>query len=501
VITFLSRLWPRLVRPNARGNDTYWHLYYAERIRNNNFKIPPSDNRFSIRGEVSYPAVYHFILALFPKNLREQFEKMSGALFDTILVGVFYWCVNALLYPIGWSIQSIFILGLCFSLNPAYIMGMGTGPRAYQGTPRTLSELLSTIIFINLWLFYSQNNWIWMLVAILMASLLLNTSKFGGQVLAFFSLLMAFLLNSTTLLIFPFLSVLGAVILSKGHYYRILINHIDHLQLYAAKIANTHRFVIARKRWKWPTNLKEIYQFFIYDNAYGVLVARYLFVIFSLGLVLWNLIRWKSTGNSFLTAWLLAAFLTFLITSTPKFLFIGEAERYLNHAIIPAYLLFGIFSNSNYTIYILIGFTILHVVLYILHVTIFIRRFGKSEIKSESELIKVLNEQEPTILLSIFGNAPWSFLYQTEYPLCFTESLSKVYVSKEELDNFYWRFPLPRPDFNYYIKKYMVGTIAVLKRKVNECRIDGCIYNFDGLQVLFENEDIILYKVPADYEV
>jgi hypothetical protein len=498
-LTFVSRWWPRLVRPDARDSDTYYHLLQAENIRTHRFRLPRRHPQFALPGEYRYPPVYHYLLALFPKKAREKFEKISSALFDTLLVAVFLWLAVQELRPLGWNTASLFLLGLSFALNPAFV-GVGTGPRAYQGTARTLGELMAAVVFACIWRYWSSGSWMWMIIAILSGSFTLNASKFSGQVLLFLSCFLAFLLNSTTLLAFPLLCIVGAVVVSRGHYWRILVNQIGHLGLYATKIIHSHPVTQARKRWIWPNSLTELVKFLLFENVYAVLIMKFAVSLLTLGVLVWNsTFSGLNTVNSFLAAWLVAAFLVFAVTSTRTFLFLGEADRYLQYALIPTFLLFGALLETGYRDGILIGLVGFYMVLYVLYVSILVWQYGRKFLENIPKLIVALDAQEPTVLLSLIEFAPWEFAYRTKHYILFSESLTRIYFSEEEYERLFWRYPLPRPDFKYYVEKYGVGLIAVSKREVEKARKEGCVYDFTGLDKIFENDTHLLYSVPKGY--
>ena len=495
LVTFLSRWWPRLICPDACGDDTYYHFFRAESIRQHQFKLPKRHPRFVLHGHYKYPPGYHYLLALFSNKWREHFEPFSSAISDTLLIAIFIWAAVQQLQPLGWINLDLFLLSTSFSLSPALTAGMGTGPRAYQGTPRTVGELLASAMWISYWQYWHSGSWLWMMIALFSAALLLNTSKFGGQVLLFSALVMAFILDSATLLIFPFFCAIGAVILSKGNYYNILLNQVRHLRLYATKIVNTHPMLIARQRWKLPKTPRDIYQFLMYENPYGALITKFLVLLIAVFIIFWNHTISTPEGQ-FLSAWLISAFVIFLVVSTPKFLFIGAAERYLEYALIPAFLLLGtIFSDSQYLSFALWGLVILHTLSYFFQAAIFIKRFHTpSATKERLELFDKLNEQADGIVLSLMGTAPWEIVYRTKHMICFSESLS---MTQTEYDEFFKVYPIPNVNLQYYVEKYGVNLIPASKRVLEEGSQDDDAYCLDGFRLLYENSRFSLYEANA----
>lgn len=497
IITFISRWWPRILRPNALNDDTYYHLLQSEYIRELGMKVPRKHPKFILPGKYIYPPVYHFILAFFPKKAREKFETISSALFDTFLVAIFLWLSIQVLMPMGWSIQELFLLGFCFSLSPG-LVGIGVGPRAYQGTARTLSELISGGVWILLWANWANNNWITMSGAILFGALLLNTSRFGGQMLLFFTWIMAFILNSTTLMIFPIACFIVAIVISKGDYWRTFKYHLSHLRLYAVKLVDIHPITIPRKSWIRPKSFGELARTLLYDNMGSILLSRFIVPLLALGLIIWNVsLNQLSNNFTFIVVWLVSAFVVFIITSRPKFLFLGEAERYLEYALLPGFIMFGALINTKYQFPLLIGLGLFHLILYGIFTILFVLKYGRDKESDFSELIAALNNHDPAIVLSLLGIAPWALAYSTQHKLFFTENLAML--GEDEWSRLFWRYPMPHPDFGMYIKDYDVELLPISKKAIENAQENGIKYSFDGMEKRFENDSYLLFRVPDGY--
>lgn len=493
IITFVSRWWPRLVLPDALGSDTYFHLFQAENIREHRFNLPQSHPQFVLPGAYVYPPGYHYLLALFPRPLRDQFEKISSSLFDVLLVLLFIRVSIVFLFPFRWTTFPLLLLMLAFIFSPA-LVGVSTGPRAYQGTARTVGEFLVAVAFVSLWQYDVTTNGGWLVLAVFAGASTLITSKFGAQVILLFSLLIAFMLNSATVALFPLICCGWAIVISRGHYARVLQAHIRALHNYRTNIAAQHYRTRKRAAWQLPRTAKEIGKFFLYENVYGVFVARFTVVLFTLIVIVWSMVNvaWLGEGVSFLFAWFVAALVTFMMVSTRTFSFIGEADRYLEFALVPTYLLLAILLPSQMRIPILISLLLLHCVLYFAHTALFL--YTVKEAKAGwSEFLDAINEQGETVVLSLLSGAPWAIVYCTKHRVCFSQYLPTLY-SEEGDASFFWRYPWPHPDFSYYIEEYDVGLVAASKWAVLHCRQEGCVYDFSEMDKIFENEHFLLYR-------
>jgi hypothetical protein len=227
--------------------------------------------------------------------------------------------------------------------------------------------------------------------------------------------------------------------------------------------------------------------------------VRFFIPVVTLGMVIINYLGGERIIlDGFLLAWLISAFITFLATYTHTLMFLGDPERYLEYALIPSFLLFCTFVPPNFRYQTLYGLILLQLLLYGMYVFLFYRRYQDKTKISKLELIKALNSQDTTIVLSLLGTAAWDLAYNTHHYVCFPETISKNNIPGEEFERFFWRYPLPRPDFEYYIEKYDVGLIPVSRKIQESVKNEGCVYNFDGLEKIFDNGEFQLYKVSVE---
>lgn len=492
LLTFISRAWPRLVVPDARGEDTYYHLLQAQQIRENRFRLHERTTRLVIPGRYSYPPLYHFFLAIFTPAGRVQFEKISSAIFDALLVMIFSQAAIYVLEPRGWDTFSLSLLIGAFAFTPGLIAGMATGPRAYQGTPRTLGELVAAAAFVCLWQYWLGNGGPWGFGAVICASLMLLTSKFSAQMLVFFLLLMSFFLDSALLLVFPIIAGVVSIIMSGGRYYRIFTDQLAHFRLYAAKLVHSHPMTMGRKKlWQFPKTPRDLYAFFMYKNPYGVLVSQFFVLFPAIVVAIWGA-QIQTPSDAFMQAWLLAAIVVFVVVSTPQFLFVGSAERYLEYALIPAYLLLAIALPQGIQTPVLVGIVALHLVLYVLHTFVFVTRFVSLRSTAIDELIDALNSEPKGCVLSILGSAPWELAVRTKHDICFSESLS---IPPDEYEKYFWRYPSPPTDLSFLINKHGVTLIPASKKEVEDAARNGHHYSFEQFEKVFENRKYLLYRI------
>jgi len=491
VITFISRYWPRLIVKRPLGSDLYYHLLLAENIRNNDFKSLKRNPQFILPGECRYPIFYHHLLALFSKPAREGFAKVSSALFDSLLVATFYAVSWNFLVPLGWSGKEIFLLAAAFSVSPS-LTGIGEGPRAYEGTPRTVGEFLACLVFLALWGYVSTGNLLFYGTAVLIGSAALNTSKFTAQVFLFFSVIIAVIVNSTGLLLFMPLTIIGAIVVSNGNYWGVLCGQIAHLVLYAKRLMHQHPIFEKRTGSKLPKTVRELGRYVLTENTFLIFLMKHGLIFLALLLSFLNYDQMThSAGSLYLFAWLVSGVITAIITSRKQFLFLGEADRYLEYVLLAGYLIFAITAGPKY-----IGLILcLNIVLYVSYITIFFAMYcSKSATNGYADFVSLvdeMNKREQTVVLNTLCGDPWSLAYLTAHDICFSEDYFANSV--EQYDNYFWSFPYPRKDLDYFVSNYNVKMVPVSKKIITDATRKGCVYEFCGFEKAYENDTYELY--------
>lgn len=205
-IAFGIRALPRMLYPSAYNYDTYFHVHLAQQLKANTLKgleVIPVNRTYP----AMYPLGYHYFLAIFPKQMIRLMERVSSPLFDTLILLSLYGAIHLFWGINGLPVPEMFAETVCllYAFSPA-LLRVGSGPRAYSGTPRVLGQLL---YFIHICLAYT---------AITMGSIPLGltaaaimclfplVAKFTMQVAVFFAIPMAILMGKG----YAFIFLLGA---------------------------------------------------------------------------------------------------------------------------------------------------------------------------------------------------------------------------------------------------------------------------------------------------
>jgi hypothetical protein len=208
----------------------------------------------------------------------------------------------------------------------------------------------------------------------------------------------------------------------------------------------------------------------------------------------------------FLFGWVLGCIFAFVVTSLRPFLFLGEAERYVEYAVpaisvlIPAFL----FEYGNKTSW-LIGLVIF---LYSLafavgnHFLIF-RKCSKQKREELDTLVRwLIRMQKTQRILPIPAHFLGRILVKETHhqALFFSDNLSEKYLSGEEFLRVFPQYPFPSEDFEYLASQYQIDLIVCEKQSMPQAAKRGLMYDFSSWSLIFENGEYAVYQRTSSLE-
>jgi len=357
-LAMLFRLLPAWLWPTFTS-DAGFHLLMRREIRENRFRVPRKLEPCLFDKQISYPWLYHQLIAFLPEAWLRRVPALPSAIIDGLHAMLAYWGASWLTVALGHpevAVKAGILSAIVFGLNPA-LLAHGMGPRAYEVTPRPLGELFFSAALLSAMRAASGGSWGWWLLAALAGGLLLLSSKFAAQVWVIFLPFLALVPGFHAVLgVLPG-SFLAALLLSRGRYWHVLSGQILHLRYYRRKLQYSFSAVAGLNRWQevreaWGALRRN--GFFsgefcraaarLYTmNTYLLMVVRGAVFLVLLVMSLssahregWQLPRPPAL---WLLAWSCAWLLPFILTSTKHLRFLGEAERYAEYAICPVSIL------------------------------------------------------------------------------------------------------------------------------------------------------------------
>jgi hypothetical protein len=363
--TFLSRLLPRLVLPDALSSDSYFHLGMARAIREHGHRIPDMMPRVLVCARFRYPYLFHWLLSFVPERHLLPAERLASPVIETIYTaGVLFFALSILRIgglspdPEGTALW----IAAIFSLSPA-LVGVGGGPRAYNGTPRTLGQCLFFFFAASAVMYAQAGALPWAVVAVAAAAALSVTSKFGNQtVVAICIGLLALGFVAPVVLALCGYAVAAAV--TKGRALQVLRGQLAHSMFYARYLqqrflhkgrvkfgdyaARARGMVRAGARGKIVALVRWFFSepFFLHKFIVGSpqLVLLALAVAGGLGEQASAALR--SPALALPLAFIATSVAASLLVSLRPLAFLGEAERYAEHTVFFQILAFAVVAEA-----------------------------------------------------------------------------------------------------------------------------------------------------------
>lgn len=329
-----TRLVPWVLAPQTTSSDAYFHLAMIARVKEMGW-------RRAYGLFPGYPLGFHWMLSWLPAGWVRGWERVNGAVFDTLHVVLF----TAVLHHFAGDQLPPLVLWVwapaLLALSPGWLY-VGAGPRAFQLTERIFSELLASAAFCCLWLYRAGEGAGWLAAAVVLAAVVLNASKFGAQVVLFFCLFLAVLERDPVLALVPLAA--GALAWAMGGtYHQVLREQAWHLNWYrkairarSTPIARRNSLTELRARHR-EKGLKGAAEYLAREHSIVIGLLHHPALLATLGVLVF---RGAPAGvPPFARSWLVAAVAAWLLTSLRPALFLGEAERYLFYAAVPEYAL------------------------------------------------------------------------------------------------------------------------------------------------------------------
>lgn len=514
IIGFVVRAYPRFKLRNVYVSDTYYHLFCARVIRQRKFKIPSNLPRVTLPHRYSYPYFYHLLLSLFSTRSRLWLERNTGAIFDTISNIVFFnFLTNVTGYRDFWELGVTLpvIMSLLVALSPAQLR-LGSGPRAYNGSPRTLGQCLYLIHITSAYLAYDSQSIVWLIISILAGGIAIITAKFTLQVLLFFGVFISLFVSLKYILILCG-CLICSIIVSRGQSLRIISGHINHSIFYVSYLQKVflyphlnsfnHYIDSAKKIWNQHGSAPKIYWLLINEryplHIFVTVFPQYFLVPFYV-----VVIRNMSSLDKFMLAWVVAGLFCFVATKTRLLLFLGEGERYLEYSLYPSlYLALSLVLNStqsvfNPLIYAWIAYSIFCARTYLRQYVIQHSKADECYEQTE-QCFEILDKSKQGVVWPI-----GSFHYQTLYRSTNHPVLSHGgNMQLSELDDIrlvYENYPYPSAKFVDILEKYKISYIvsddAHIKHYKNNILKDAD--EFDSItELLTESPVLKIWKIKS----
>ena len=285
----------------------------------------------------NYPVVIHYLLARLP--LPPRAFKFVPVLMDLLLFSLLALALHALrakgIIADHAAVTALYL----FALYPAFVIQF-YGPRSYGLNERIAAEVLFNIAVLILIVWPSF--WTAAISTVLLAILLLG-SKFSIQAIVLVLLPAGVWLGSWPILASLAAAFLLALLTPGQNFAGKLRRQARHLLWYVDYLRQPDCWAGARNRLPWPRKgessksaLWRIFRFFTRDNAISAGLLGHGLLLLALAMTAG---AWPGDGPVHAAiVFTLAGTVAWLLTSFGVFKVLGEAERYLNYAAGPGFI-------------------------------------------------------------------------------------------------------------------------------------------------------------------
>ena len=321
-----------------QDHDSRAHLYYALRLKQS--KGGPF-SAISVEVATSSPFynpfMWHWLVSLLPVKLVMRYQHLCNPLLDSFFCVFIYWIALRL----GFSSEQAIIAVALYVFTPMWFSRLAMGPRTHSFTPRLSGEIATNVFFAVACLPLGLAEWLMGLLAIASCFFVLTSSKFGIQALLFLTPLICIFSWDVAPLGYLGAAVGFASLLSKGAFFNSLRKQMEHLTWFFLKnlkgdmhVSNRNKLgpEYARKEQEqYPFYLLRVFKRLCTRNSFAGVGLKLPVLLFVLLGLMWPEYEWNS---SFFLVPVLAATAVYFLINIPQLLFLGEAERYLNHVAI-----------------------------------------------------------------------------------------------------------------------------------------------------------------------
>lgn len=322
---------------HAHANfDTYGHLYFAKEVKTQ--KVGPfGDIEIKIIGSDRFtaPFVWHWFIGLFPFDTVLRYQRWINPATDAVFAVVIYWCALRM----ELDARTAVLMSLFYLLTPMFFSRFSSGPRIATLTPRLSSEIVTNVFFIVTLLPLKLPVMVVFICGALLSAFVVLSSKFGLQAMTFLVPITSIFAHDPTPVYALTLGIALAIALTKGRFFKAMSSQYNHLVWYFKK--NLKGEMTLSKRNKVASLLAKPSSGGGALKHVGVVLLRlislnsYTSVLLKMPILPSAFVLYVYLGGERLPYYIEAPIITgtifFFLINFPALLFLGEAERYLNH--------------------------------------------------------------------------------------------------------------------------------------------------------------------------
>ena len=215
-VAFVLRFLPHVLAPLGIGVDHWYWREYIEKYRAER-KFPPDLPQYLLESHQWYPPAFPLMMAHLPRLVFDRFSHVLAIFIDLLRL---VWLM-AVIFRLTHDPVAMVVAGGVYAMTPLLVS------YNVQLNPRGLAALMLDFIIVAVLLTFYFNGPLWLWIApIPVLGLLLLTHKMNTQLFWFLCLVCGVIWDPQLLLLIP-LSILVAMVISKGFYWKVLRHHWD----------------------------------------------------------------------------------------------------------------------------------------------------------------------------------------------------------------------------------------------------------------------------------
>ena len=231
------------------------------------------------------------------------------------------------------------------------------------------------------------------------------------------------------------------------------------------------------------------------NNTYILLLIKHPQLFYVLFLVVANDSTLGKEQN-LLLVWTGAGLISFLVTSLKPFLFLGEADRYVEYVLLPQFVFIGITESLFPFAYYILGY---EVILYIAFASIFIHQYSHKakDLPEFREMVSFIRSDDSVQrILPIYLNDAIQLAYESGKGFAhFPGNFRDRFFPIAEFLFFYKKvYPFPDEDLHTLMRHYNYDVIYFSDNDMRKASQYGIKYDVSEWTNLFSNEKYAVLK-------
>ena len=491
--------------------DVWSHLLYVRQIRERGHRIPDHTDRVVFEAPFDYPWLIHWVLSFASGThlpFWERYITTAIAALTTACVSLAGWHAASVYLPASDAILAGWMAGALYLVAP---MATNSWSGLHSIGDRPLGVLLvSAAAYFAAWA-SASGDWVYLVASGCAAGLALLASKFAVQAIVLVLPGYALLAGDATILLIIPIGLAVATALSGGKCWRILAGNLRFTLFYANTLQWSHLATTVKHREL--TQLLRIWHRPAEWVRTGLGTPPVRAVIYNLALAA---VVYLAATREYLRAYppfgglfqvIVVSYIVCLLVATVRQLrFIGEADRYVYFAGLPASCVIGGFAAATASTvfeYLLLAGILLVCVLMtatefrVKHNSVMAEHASDAERQALHAHLTALGDRRVTCIPANFSS---EVAYHTRLrPLMWLMNIPREGF-KAFSDIFPEHYPYPNTDLSMLAEKHGLEVVVVYRRYLQPAyqRRHGfdIQYDFAGWRLDFESDAHAVY-VPS----